>query len=98
MKLGTRTAIVVVVVVVAAAAIAATTTATSDGQTAQLSQQEFETDGLPLLVANSLPEGKGDITWSTCAPSGECAESGHDNILQPGDVPVGTTFTATVAY
>ena len=71
----------------------------ASAQTARVTQLVFDDAGLPELVANPVPHGdKGDVSWAKCAPGGACSPAGVGPGLEPGDVPAGTSFVATVSY
>lgn len=69
-------------------------------QTAEVTQEIFNRQGLPLLIANPTPDGgKGKIVaWRKCPPRAGCepvpVEGDDDRSIEPGDVPVGTIFEA----
>jgi hypothetical protein len=86
---------------VSAASPMAGGSAARDEARAEISQQIFRRDGLPMLVANPVPRGDLGrvVRWLSCTPDGGCTEvaSGDDvRVLEPGDVASGTTFTAEV--
>ena len=69
----------------------------AQAQTAEISQEVFGDDGHPTLVANPSPDGsRGTVSWRICAPDGACRAGPQDRFLEPGSVPPGTTFEATV--
>jgi hypothetical protein len=71
-------------------------------QRAEITQQIFDEDGLPLLVANPVPNGnRGQVVaWRMCPPAGACApvatSGADDRTIEPGDVPAGTSFEVDV--
>jgi hypothetical protein len=80
----------------------------SDGpepyQRVEVTQQVFNSNGDPLLVANPTPDGSkgGDaVVWRTCPPGGSScvpATGTHGRGVEPGEVPAGTVFEASATY
>jgi len=90
-----RAALVALLVLLAAA-----TVARADAGV-EISQQLFDGDGNPLLVANAVPDGSAATpSWAVCPPGGgACAPTGVTNqAFEPGPVAVGTTFEASATY
>lgn len=67
-------------------------------QRAEITQETFDRDGLPSLVANPTPNGaQGRIVgWRICTPTGGCrpvpGAEADMRVLRPGDLPAGTLF------
>ncbi len=63
----------------------------------EISQQLFDGDGNPLLVANAVPDGSAaKPSWAVCPPGGACAPAGvTDQSFEPGPAAAGTTFEAS---
>ncbi len=86
-----RAAVVLLVVAPAASA-----------QRAEITQEVFDREGLPVLVANPVPDGaKGEVVaWRSCPPAEACVPlplpKPSPRGLEPGDVAAGTAFEVDV--
>jgi hypothetical protein len=89
MTLGVRAAVLTVL-------LGLTWTTAAGAQTVVVTQQLFDADGHPRLVANSSPDGsRGTPTWARCAGSSDdCEPIGTGNVVAPGPAAPGTTFEA----
>jgi hypothetical protein len=71
-------------------------------QRAGITQQVFDDDGLPVLVANPVQNGnRGQVVaWRLCPPAGACqpvpTDGRDDRSIEPGDVAAGTSFEVDV--
>jgi hypothetical protein len=71
-------------------------------QRAEITQQVFDNDGLPVLVANPVPNGnRGQVVaWRMCPPAAACQSIATDGVdvrsIEPGDVAAGTSFEVDV--
>jgi hypothetical protein len=83
-------------------AIAGIAPSTAAAQRAEITQHIFDQNGLPLLVANPVPDGsRGRVAaWRMCPAAAACqpvATDGRDDrSIEPGDVAPGTRFEADV--
>jgi hypothetical protein len=74
----------------------------ASAQRAEITQQVFDDDGLPVLVANPVPNGnRGQVVaWRMCPPAAACqpvaTDGDDDRSIEPGDVAAGTSFEVDV--
>lgn len=76
-------------------------TAHAAGYRMDLSQETFDSDGNPLLVANFSPDGRlATPSWAVCAATVPgCVPAGVTNqVFKPGPEPAGTAFQASAIY
>src|SRR4051794_22767093 len=70
--------------------------------TSVIVQWGINEDGRGHVTANPVPDGSwGSITWNACTPDDACRPAGpeaeSDEVLDVGDAPAGTSFTATAS-